>query len=163
VTSAAELIRDLEGRGVRLIAEGDWLRWEAPPGRVSPADLAELRANKAEVMAALQAQTAIGAVALDPAETRSDWTAVDWRGRYDEIAGSLEFENSLERADAEDRAYVELLEEWLRVNPQAKRKHGAQAVFVAMGALRSVGIVPSAGRLRLPKGSARAEAGAPGV
>jgi hypothetical protein len=48
--SAASLIRDLEGKGVRLEACDGRLRWEAPPGVLTPALLDELRAHKGELL-----------------------------------------------------------------------------------------------------------------
>ncbi|HTF32184.1 MAG TPA: hypothetical protein VK714_00620 [Myxococcota bacterium] len=52
--SAAALVLELSRRGVRLVANGDRIHWEAPRGTVSAADLTALRERKAEVLAALR-------------------------------------------------------------------------------------------------------------
>ena len=147
--------------GVEVVVDGAdlVLRAAGPP---PPGLLEALSRQKAEVVALLRA----GLVG-------------DWKARFDELVGGREYENSLERADTEDGAYLDLLDEWLRANSDVHRRHGVQAVFVAMGALRSVGIVPSAERRRLAQSdeemrfdaarevtdlsAAQAHAGAPGV
>ena len=47
------LISDLRRRGVELIAEGDYLRYRAPRGVLSPELLTELRSNKTKILAEL--------------------------------------------------------------------------------------------------------------
>jgi tubulysin polyketide synthase-like protein len=54
MSAAAELLADLERRGVRLAASGDTIRI-APKGRLSAAELAMLRARKPELLQLLQA------------------------------------------------------------------------------------------------------------
>lgn len=58
--TAAALLADLRRRGVELRAEGDRLRWRAPRGAVTPADLARLRAAKAELLRALAQDEELG-------------------------------------------------------------------------------------------------------
>ena len=50
--TADTLIAELRSRGVELVAEGDRLRCR-PKSALTPADLEELRAHKAEVLARL--------------------------------------------------------------------------------------------------------------
>ncbi|MEW6489813.1 MAG: hypothetical protein AB1578_18130 [Thermodesulfobacteriota bacterium] len=51
--SAADLLRDLRARGVELTAEGDLLRWRAPPGVVTEPLMATMRQHKAALLALL--------------------------------------------------------------------------------------------------------------
>ena len=51
------LIRDLRARGVELVPDGHFLRCR-PRTTLTPADLDELKANKAAVIQALQAEIA---------------------------------------------------------------------------------------------------------
>ena len=52
------LIDDLHRRGVRLHINGDRLRWFAPVGVVTEADLSALRQYKANVLAIIREQDA---------------------------------------------------------------------------------------------------------
>ncbi len=52
--SVETLIDELRRRGVRLHVNGDRLRWFAPMGVVTEADLSALRQHKAEVLAILR-------------------------------------------------------------------------------------------------------------
>ena len=71
--TAAAILTDLQHRGVDLFLDGDRIRWRAPKGVLTPADVETLTANKQEITAALQ-----GAVGLldDPNE-REAIQAVD--------------------------------------------------------------------------------------
>ena len=73
----------LHRRGVRLRRNGDRVRWFAPVGVVTEADLAELRRHKAEVLAILRE---------------------DERDRIEERAAILEFDAGLTRSEADRRA-----------------------------------------------------------
>jgi hypothetical protein len=81
--SAQALVDQLHRRGVRLRLNGDRVRWFAPVGVVSEADLATLRQHKAEVVAILR-----------EAE----------RDAREERAAILEFEAYFSRREAERRA-----------------------------------------------------------
>jgi hypothetical protein len=77
------LIDDLHHRGVRLRIDDVVLRWVAPVGVVTEADLSTLRKHKAEVLAILR-------------EEQSD--------RIEERAAILQFDAYLSRREAERRA-----------------------------------------------------------
>ena len=81
--SAAALLDGLHRRGVRLHIDGDRLRWFAPVGIVTEADLAALREHKAE-----------GLTILREAET----------DRIEERAAILQFDAYLSQREAERRA-----------------------------------------------------------
>ena len=49
--SAAALIDGLHRRGVRLRVDGEMIRWRAPVGVMTDADLSALRHSKAEAQA----------------------------------------------------------------------------------------------------------------
>ncbi len=80
------LIDGLHRRGVRLRFDGDRLRWFAPVGIVTEADLAALREHKAEVLAILREEE---------------------RDRIEECAAILQFDAYLSRREAERRARSE--------------------------------------------------------
>ena len=56
---------------------------------------------------------------FDPANGRADWTAEDWRARFDERAGFLEHDGGLLRVQAEVQAFQCCLVEWLNRNPSS--------------------------------------------
>jgi len=56
---------------------------------------------------------------VDPANGRADWTAEDWRARFDERAGFLEHDGGLLRVQAEVQAFQCCLVEWLNRNPSS--------------------------------------------
>ena len=56
--SVTDLLRQVADRGVELWAEGSRLRFRAPPGALEPPHREALRANRADVIAALRAQAA---------------------------------------------------------------------------------------------------------
>lgn len=80
------LLDRLYRRGVRLRLNGDRVRWFAPVGVVTEADLAELRQHKVEVLAFLREEE---------------------RDRFEERAAILEFDAGLSRHEAERRARKE--------------------------------------------------------
>ena len=84
--NAKTLIDNLHRRGVRLRIDGEVLRWFAPVGVVTEADLSALRERKAEVLAILR-------------EEQSD--------RIEERAAILQFDAYLSRREAERRAHNE--------------------------------------------------------
>ena len=51
--TAGTILRDLTGRGIRIWVTGDRLKLDAPAGSLTGADLADLRARKAELLSAL--------------------------------------------------------------------------------------------------------------
>lgn len=77
------IIDRLHVRGVRLYADGDRLRWQAPTGVMTDADLSALREYKADVLAILR-------------EAEAD--------RIEERAAILQFDAHLSRREAERRA-----------------------------------------------------------
>ena len=81
--SVETLIDGLHRRGVRLRVNGGRLRWFAPVGVVTEADLSALRDHKAEVLAILR-------------EAESD--------QIEERAAILQFDAYLSRREAERRA-----------------------------------------------------------
>ena len=80
------LMDSLWRRGVRLRRNGDRLRWIAPVGVVTEADLGLLHQHKAEVLAILREEE---------------------RDRIEERAAILEFDGGLSRSEAERRAQGE--------------------------------------------------------
>ena len=94
--SVSALLFDLRRRGVRLIADGDFLRCRGPRGALTEADLAALRGHKAEVLKELRQTAPPDALLLagdaEPIlETRSELGAVLIRSpRYGEVWVALE-------------------------------------------------------------------------
>ena len=84
--SAAALLNGLHLRGVRLRIDGDRLRWFAPVGVMTEADLAALREHKPDVLAIIR-------------EEQSD--------ALEERAAILQFDAYLSRREAERRARSE--------------------------------------------------------
>ncbi len=101
------LVDDLHRRGVKLRAAGDRLRWRAPAGVISHADVAALRVHKATILSLLR-----------PAPDL--WTQADWQVFFDERAGIAEIDGGFSRPEAEARAYaccvVELMNRTLVVS-----------------------------------------------
>ena len=54
--TAETILYDLMARGVRIWAEADSLKLDAPAGSLTDADLADLRARKAELLATLKSE-----------------------------------------------------------------------------------------------------------
>ncbi len=77
------LLDGLHRRGVRFRIDGERLRWFAPVGVVTEADLSALRQHKAEVLAIIREQDA---------------------DRIEERASIIEFDAYLSRREAERRA-----------------------------------------------------------
>ncbi len=95
------LIDGLHRRGVRLRIDGNRLRWFAPVGVVTEADLSALRKHKAEVLAILRAE-------------QSD--------RIEERAAILQFDAYLSRREAERRTRNERSSEPPETIEQRKNK-----------------------------------------
>ncbi len=81
--NASAILNNLHRRGVSLRADGDMIRWQAPTGVMTEADLSALRQSKPEVLAILR-------------EAESD--------RIEERAAILQFDAYLSRREAERRA-----------------------------------------------------------
>ena len=81
--SAEHLLDRLYRRGIRLRLNGDRVRWFAPAGVMTDADLAALRRHKPEVIAIIREED---------------------RDRIEERAAILEFDARLSRREAERRA-----------------------------------------------------------
>jgi hypothetical protein len=81
--SAAALLDGLHRRGVRLRVDGDRLRWRAPVGVMTDADLSALRHSKPEVLAIIREQDA---------------------DRIEERASIIEFDAYFSRRETERRA-----------------------------------------------------------
>ena len=77
------LLDGLHRRGVRFRVDGERLRWVAPVGVVTDADLSTLREHKAEVLAILREQDA---------------------DRIEERAAIIQFDAYFSRREAEKRA-----------------------------------------------------------
>ena len=84
--NVSALLDGFKRRGVRLRVNGDRLRWAAPVGVVTEADLSALREHKAEVLAILREQDA---------------------DRIEERAAILQFDAYFSRREAERRAQNE--------------------------------------------------------
>jgi len=52
--NASAILDNLQRRGVRLRADGDVIRWQAPTGVMTEADLSALRHSKPEVLAIIR-------------------------------------------------------------------------------------------------------------
>ena len=101
--SAAEALRAAHAAGVTVIFDGEGLLLEAnaePPQAV----LDMLVRHKLTLLALLR-------------PGRGDWTADDWRARFDERAGFLEYDGGLLRVQAEVQAFEQCIVEWLNANP----------------------------------------------
>ncbi len=81
--NAETLLDGLHRRGARFSVDGDRLRWVAPVGVMTEADLSALRHSKPEVLAIIREQDA---------------------DRIDERAAIIQFEAYLSRREAERRA-----------------------------------------------------------
>ena len=94
--SAAALIADLRGRGVKLGIRGDTLLIDAPKGMVGPDELATMRQHKTEIINLLSRQQG-GAQSGPKGDTSAAWRV--WYqacihrhkrlGRGDTLAGAL--------------------------------------------------------------------------
>ncbi len=61
--SVVGLLEDLERLGVKVIAEGEWLRYSGPKAAITPEVLRQLKEHKAEILQRLHPSTRRG----DPA------------------------------------------------------------------------------------------------
>jgi len=101
--SAVQALKAARNAGVRIGIDGDALTLEADTAP-HPAVLELLARHKADVLALLR---------------RDDdgWSGEDWRAFFDERAGIAEFDDGLPRDEAEGRAFVCCVAEWLNRNP----------------------------------------------
>ena len=103
--SAFDLIDHLVDRGIEIAVDGDKLRWRAPVGVVTEADIAMLREHKAAIVAAHRP--------THPTAAEFDgWLdeQIEIARRHDafeERAAILEFDAGLSRPDAERQAAAE--------------------------------------------------------
>ena len=84
--NASAILDGLHRRGVRFSVDGDLIRWQAPTGVMTEADLTALREHKAEVLAIIR-------------EEESD--------RIEERAAIIQFDAYFSRREAERRAHNE--------------------------------------------------------
>ena len=84
--TASTLLDRLHRRGVRFRIDGDRLRWVAPAGVMTEADLTALREHKAGVLAVLRE---------------------DERDRFEERAAIMQFDGEMTREEAERNAMEE--------------------------------------------------------
>lgn len=83
--SALTLLRDLLASGVELSTDGRTVRGRDPAGQIDAAAIEALRAEKAAVIAFLEAETYLA-------------------DRFEELAAILEYDEGLPRVEAEVRA-----------------------------------------------------------
>ncbi len=81
--NASAILDGLHRRGVQLRADGDLIRWQAPTGVMTDADLSALRHSKPEVLAIIREEDA---------------------DRIKDRAAILQFDVYLSRREAERRA-----------------------------------------------------------
>lgn len=133
--NAAEVLSDLQGRGVALAPEGNRLRWWAPRGAMTPELVERLRQCKPALLAL-----------LSRAASATERDRTDWRSRYEERAAMIEHDGGVLRRDAEARAFECAIVEWLNRNPAPSAPDGcadcgkpeeAGAVVVPYGTGRS--------------------------
>ncbi len=84
--NASAILDNLHRRGVSLRADGDVIRWQAPTGVMTEADLSALREHKAEVLAIIREEEA---------------------DRIEERAAIIQFDAYFARREAERRARAE--------------------------------------------------------
>ena len=105
--TVSELLKTLKKRGIDLKPEGDSLRYRAPAGALTPALRKALATHKAEVLAHLRGTAELPAAV-------ADWPA-DWRERFEERAGIMEYDGRLPRPEAERRAEALVREAYLEI------------------------------------------------
>ena len=81
--NASAILNNLHRRGVSLRADGNMIRWQAPTGVMTEADLSALRHSKPEVLAIIREQDA---------------------DRIEERAAIIQFDAYFSRREAERRA-----------------------------------------------------------
>lgn len=111
--TAAELIADLDRRGIRLAANGDRLRVEGPLRLLDDGIRAELVAYKAELLAVLSADWTGAAAALlarFAGKTPGQFSQ-GLAEQFEERAGIVEYDGNLTRQKAEQIAYEQIADE----------------------------------------------------
>lgn len=113
MTTATELVTDLQSRGVTLCACGEDLLYDAPAGVMTLELKAELARRKPELLALLRQPGRWGrwAAALVRLVTTDPDRRADLMELFDERAGIYEYEGNLPREEAERRALRRLLAE----------------------------------------------------
>jgi hypothetical protein len=101
--SAAELLAEVDALGIDLEAQGDRLRFR-PREAVTPDLALRIKGLKANLLAAL----AIREAANRLRKVAAAWPA-DWRERWEERAGIMEYDGGARRIVAEDRAFQGLV------------------------------------------------------
>jgi hypothetical protein len=103
--TARALFHSCRRAGIKLVADGDGIRFDAPADAVVP--VKELRACKAEILAVLKGDYLTAALALllrvPDHEQRADLAE-----RFDERAGICEYDGNMSRTEAERQAYIAL-------------------------------------------------------
>jgi hypothetical protein len=100
--TAAQFLKTARAAGLELEVDGAQLALKAatkPPAEV----LEALSRNKTEIIALLR-------------RGPDGWSAEDWLAFFDERAGIAEFDGGLPRQEAEARAYICCITEWLNRN-----------------------------------------------
>src|SRR5262245_23979643 len=103
--SPAEALRAAHAAGVTVMFDGEDLVLEAP-SEPPQAVLDMLARHKLTILTLLRPGQDV-------------WTAEDWQARFDELAGFLEHDGDLLRAQAEVQAFESCLVEWLNRNPSS--------------------------------------------
>jgi len=84
--SAAVLLDDLRARGAKLAVDGDLLRWRAPKGALSSANVEAISANKGELIdlltRTLKPEIALALVRIE-SESCANWLSQALDGEYD--------------------------------------------------------------------------------
>lgn len=113
MSTATDLVADLQARGVTLCACGEDLLYDAPAGAMTPELKAELARRKPELLALLRQPGRWGrwAAALVRLVTTDPDRRADLMELFDERAGVYEYEGNLPREEAERRALRRLLAE----------------------------------------------------
>jgi hypothetical protein len=101
--NAAYALKTARTVGIRVRRDGDDLELEAPtPPPSAVLDL--LSHHKADILKLLRSADDV-------------WSPEDWQVFFDERASIAEFDGGLPRAEAEGRASVDCITEWLNRNP----------------------------------------------
>jgi len=154
-----ELIRAIEERGGHLSATEDGRIRVAPKSILTDALRAELRRCRDGVIALLNVRQVFPdarvVAVVDPVAAPTAVTAItpisagqsdqiddtrDWRGEYEERAAVLEFEAALPRAQAEERAFIEIAVSWCMAHPELDARPSLEAEPIAVVALAEMGV-----------------------
>jgi len=136
VTPAPELLRRLRSRGLEVLADGTELVIRGRPGP-SPAEVAELRARKAELLQTLQAETVLACVVdLAPSRTPEpgdvSWVAFDCATLAELVRLESRYETFALPVRSVPQAGLSEREAWALRQAAASMAHGAQRVGVTV-------------------------------